>query len=159
MAEDLAVRAVEALRRAGKTVATAESCTGGLIGKRVTDIPGSSTVYPGGLIVYSDAAKQRLLGVPDALLAREGAVSEPVALELATRVRAQMQTDFGIGVTGLAGPDADGSGKPVGLIYVALSDARTVTCTVLHLGNDRAANRMAASDCAFSMLLRALDSE
>ncbi len=156
MSEDLARRALEALKAAGKTVSTAESCTGGLIGKRLTDIPGSSAVYPGGVIVYSDFAKHRLLGVPKTLLESEGAVSEAVAAALAERVRCVMEVDFGIGVTGIAGPDSDGSGKPVGLIYVALADGSKTICQELRLGNDREENRKIAADAAFMLLLEAL---
>lgn len=156
MSEDLARRAFEALKAAGKTVASAESCTGGLIGKRLTDIPGSSAVYPGGFIVYSDFAKQRLLGVPKPLLQSEGAVSEAVAVELAERVRDVMETDFGIGVTGIAGPESDGSGKPVGLIYVALTNRCKTVCRELRLGNDREENRRMAADAALLLLLEIL---
>ncbi len=156
MAEDLALLAFESLRRAGKTFSAAESCTGGLIGKRITDLSGSSGVYPGGLIVYSDFAKARLLGVPETLLEREGAVSRPVAVELAERVRALMETDYGVGVTGLAGPDSDASGKPVGLIFVSVSNGDETVCSELHLGADRAENRRIASDEAFRLLLTAL---
>jgi nicotinamide-nucleotide amidase len=153
---DPAQRAVAALLAAGKTVATAESCTGGLIGKRITDIAGSSAAYPGGFIAYSDFAKRELLGVPAALLEREGAVSEPVARELAERVRAKMQTTYGVGVTGLAGPDPDGSGKPVGLIYVSVSDGTQTACRELHLNGNRQENRQSAADTAFLMLLELL---
>ena len=156
MIEDLAARAVASLERAGKTFSCAESCTGGLVGKRVTDIAGSSAVYPGGLIVYSDFAKHRLLGVPKSTLREQGAVSEAVARELAERVREKMGTDFGAGVTGLAGPDGDNSGKPVGLIYVALSDGTGTVCRELRLHGDRGGNRRAASDAVFSMVLERL---
>lgn len=149
----MAGRVIAALKSAGKTVSAAESCTGGIIGARLTDIPGSSAVYPGGVIVYSDYAKQRLLGVPKQLLEAEGAVSEAVAAELAERVRCVMQTDFGIGVTGIAGPDSDGSGKPVGLIYVALAGETQTICRELRLGNDRERNRRLAADTAFTLLL------
>ncbi len=157
MSEDLSLRAFEALKSAGKTFSAAESCTGGLIGKRMTDLPGSSAVYPGGLIVYSDFAKQELLGVPQQILESEGAVSETVALELAQRVRLKMQTDFGIGVTGIAGPDSDGSGNPVGLIYVACADHMTTCCCQLRLDGDRNENREAAADRAFAMLIEAIE--
>ncbi len=156
MIEDQAARAVAALKRAGRTFTCAESCTGGLVGKRVTDIAGSSAVYPGGLIVYSDFAKHHLLGVPKSMLRDQGAVSEAVARELAERVRAKLGTDFGAGVTGIAGPDGDGSGKPVGLIYVALSDGAGTVCRELHLHGDRSGNRREASDAVFAMVLERL---
>lgn len=157
MTEDLAARAVAALQRAGKTFTCAESCTGGLVGKRVTDVLGSSAVYPGGVIVYSDFAKRELLGVPEELLREQGAVSEAVARELASRVRAALQTDLGAAVTGLAGPNGDGSGKPVGLVYVALDDGGSVVCKTLHLHGSRAENRLAASDAVLELVLEALN--
>lgn len=151
MTELLAAQTVAALRSVGATIACAESCTGGLVGKLLTDVPGSSAVYPGGVIVYSDAAKRALLGVPEGVLKAQGAVSETVAREMAERVRTLLGTRLGAGVTGLAGPDGDGSGKPVGLIYVSLADGETTTCRALQLSGTRGENRKKAAQTVLEM--------
>lgn len=111
---------VKALIAAKMSVATAESCTGGLLAKRLTDIPGSSAVFQLGLVAYSNEAKIRLLGVKPELLEKFGAVSEPVALEMARNAARLGNADFGIGITGIAGPDGATSEKPLGLVYIAL---------------------------------------
>ena len=154
--ETLARRAVEALAQRGQTVATAESCTGGLLGERITAIPGSSAVYPGGVISYSCAVKERVLGVDGAALQTLGAVSEPVARQMAEGARRVLRADWGIGITGLAGPDGDGSGKPVGLVYVALSGLDGTECRECRFPGGRAEVRSAAADAALELLLAAL---
>jgi PncC family amidohydrolase len=108
----------DALRRAGWRLATAESSTGGLIGHAITMIPGSSDYYPGGVISYSNRAKEVELGVPAALLDAHGAVSEEVAKAMAEGVRERFHTELGIAVTGVAGPDGGTPEKPVGLVFV-----------------------------------------
>lgn len=155
-AEELARRAVEALARRGQAVATAESCTGGLLGARITAVPGSSAVYPGGVISYSCAVKERVLGVDGAALQTLGAVSESVARQMAEGARRVLWADWGIGITGLAGPDGDGSGKPVGLVYLALAGPEGTACRECHFSGGRAAVRSAAADAALEMLLAAL---
>lgn len=105
-----------------KTVATAESCTGGLVAKRITDLPGSSAVFEMGAVTYSNRIKTQLLGVPEALLEQYGAVSEPVAKAMAEGVVQVSGSDLGIGITGIAGPGGGSDEKPVGLVYVSLSD-------------------------------------
>lgn len=147
---------VAALKAAEKTVATAESCTGGLLGKLLTDVAGSSAVYPGGVISYSCDVKNRYLGVDKHDLDTLGPVSKPVARQMAEGVRAGMKADFGIGITGLAGPDSDGSGRPVGLVYVALAGDGWTICEELHLTGDRAAIRQAAAQRALALLADAL---
>lgn len=147
---------VAALKAAEKTVATAESCTGGLLGKLLTDVAGSSAVYPGGVISYSCDVKHRYLGVDKRDLDTLGPVSKPVARQMAEGVRAGMKADFGIGITGLAGPDSDGSGRPVGLVYVALAGDGWTICEELHLTGDRAAIRQAAAQRALALLADAL---
>lgn len=147
---------VAALKAAEKTVATAESCTGGLLGKLLTDVAGSSAVYPGGVISYSCDVKHRYLGVDKHDLDTLGPVSKPVARQMAEGVRAGMKADFGIGITGLAGPDSDGSGRPVGLVYVALAGDGWTICEELHLTGDRAAIRQAAAQRALALLADAL---
>jgi nicotinamide-nucleotide amidase len=107
----------------GATLALAESCTGGLLAKRLTDIPGSSAYLEEGLVSYSNESKERLLGVSHELLVEHGAVSEPVARALAEGARELAGTDYGLSVTGIAGPDGGTEEKPVGLVFVGLSDA------------------------------------
>ncbi|MBF4163757.1 competence/damage-inducible protein A [Nocardioides acrostichi] len=110
----------DALRAGGLTVATAESCTAGLLAGRFADRPGSSAYLLGGLVTYSNEAKTALLDVPAALIERVGAVSEEVALAMAAGARARLGADLGFGVTGVAGPDGGTADKPVGLVHVAL---------------------------------------
>ena len=114
----------DALVKGGLTVSVAESCTGGMVGSLITDQPGSSAYYLGGVIAYSDGAKRDELGVPAALLKRAGAVSGEVAVAMADGARSRFGTDLAAGVTGIAGPDSDGSNKPVGLTYIAIASAR-----------------------------------
>jgi nicotinamide-nucleotide amidase len=108
------------LKQAKKTLATAESCTGGLVSKLITDIPGSSQYYLGGWVTYSNEAKMRDLGVSKQLLDQYGAVSEPVARALAAGARHKAGSDAAIAITGIAGPDGGSEQKPVGLVYVAV---------------------------------------
>ena len=154
--ETLEQTCLELLRRAGKTFATAESCTGGYVSKRITDLPGSSAVFRGGAAAYTELAKQELLGVSAELIARVGAVSPKVAQAMAAGIRGRLRADYGIGVTGLAGPDGDGSGKPVGLVYVALTDGTDSWVRELHLTGERERIRYIAAHHAFDMLRRAL---
>jgi nicotinamide-nucleotide amidase len=108
------------LRRAGSTIAAAESCTGGLLMSRLTDVPGSSDYVDRGVVCYSDRAKIELLNVPAALIAEHGAVSEPVAQAMAEGIRALAASDAGIGITGIAGPGGGTPEKPVGTVAIAV---------------------------------------
>lgn len=150
---------VKALLTAGKTVATAESCTGGMLGKLLTDIPGSSGAYPGGVISYSNAVKERLLGVQAQALREFGAVSEPVARQMAEGVRRVIGADYGVGITGIAGPASDDTSKPVGLVYVALAGEKTTICEQLHLTGGRPDIRAAACLHVLRLLQQALRQE
>ena len=143
----------------GRTVATAESCTGGLLGKLLTDIPGSSGAYLGGVISYTCPVKERLLGVDHETLEAFGPVSKPVARQMAEGVRRAVQTDFGLATTGLAGPDGDGSGKPVGLVYVALAGEGWTLCDELRLTGGRKEIREQACAHALQMLWDSLTNE
>ena len=105
----------------GWMLATAESCTGGLLGALITGVPGSSAYYVGGVVSYADSAKIRLLGVPRALLAEHGAVSASVAREMAGGVRRRLKADIGVGITGIAGPGGGSDRKPVGLVFISLA--------------------------------------
>jgi len=107
-------------------LSVAESCTGGLIGARITNIPGSSEYFERGVVTYSNAAKTELLGVPAALMDRRGAVSREVAEAMAQGIRQAARTDLGLSVTGIAGPDGGSKEKPVGLVYISLSSAHGV---------------------------------
>jgi nicotinamide-nucleotide amidase len=122
----------ELLRAASETIAVAESCTGGLVCARLTERPGSSEVFRGGLVVYSNEAKIALAGVDPALIADHGAVSQEVAEALADGARARLDADVGVGVTGIAGPGGASPGKPVGLVWLSLShrDGRRLTRSV-----------------------------
>lgn len=144
------------LRQAGKTLASAESCTGGYIAKRMTDLPGSSAVFVGGVVAYTVPVKEQLLGVPAGLIERCGVVSVEVAAAMAEGVRARLGSSFGIGVTGLAGPDGDGSNRPVGLVYVALSNGDNTWVRAIQQTGERERVRYIAGHHAFDMLRRVL---
>ena len=151
--------AVAELSRLGKTLATAESCTGGLLAKRITDQPGASDVFGYGMVTYANEAKTRLLGVPEDMLRAHGAVSPEVAKAMALGVRERSGADFGLGVTGIAGPGGGTKQKPVGLVYIALSDAENVWLRVMrpqgrYLGREW--TRRLASSHALDMLRRRL---
>ena len=150
---------VEALKKSGRTLATAESCTGGLLGKRITDVSGSSAVYPGGVISYSNAVKNRLLGVSQDDLDRFGAVSEPVARQMAQGVRLAIESELGVGITGIAGPKSDGTGKPVGLVYIAVSDDAGTVVRERHFSGTRAQIRRQSADAAAALVLERLYEE
>ena len=115
---------VKLLAEQGKTLATAESCTGGLLSKRLTDISGSSAVFHMGAVTYANKAKEQLLGVPHETLEAHGAVSPQTARAMAEGIVRLSGSDLGIGITGIAGPEGGTSEKPVGLIYIALSDGK-----------------------------------
>ena len=110
---------VRLLTRRGKTLATAESCTGGLIAHRITGVPGASKVFPGGIVSYSDRIKKNFLGVRATTLKQHGAVSEVTAREMAEGARKQLGTDFAVAVTGLAGPSGGTRAQPVGTVFIA----------------------------------------
>ena len=148
---------ISLLREQKKTVATAESCTGGLLGKLLTDVPGSSEAYVGGVISYTCPVKESLLGVSHQDLEEYGPVSKTVARQMAEGVRSRLGTDFGLATTGLAGPDGDGSGKPVGLVYVALAGNGWTICEELHLSGGRSAVRTAAAERALEILRDSLN--
>ena len=111
---------------AGRTLATAESCTGGGIGAALTGVSGSSAVYKGGVISYCNEIKHKLLGVQEEILVRCGAVSAPVAEAMASGAMQALQTDIAVSVTGLAGPGGDDFGNPVGTVYIGYADAERV---------------------------------
>ncbi len=112
------------LKAAGLKVAVAESCTGGLLGHRLTSVGGSSDYFMGGVIAYSNEIKTRVLGIGADVIRKEGAVSEAVATQMAMAVRGRFMADIGVGITGIAGPAGGSDKKPVGLVYIALADGR-----------------------------------
>jgi CDP-diacylglycerol--glycerol-3-phosphate 3-phosphatidyltransferase len=147
----------ERLRGGGLTLAVAESCTGGMLAAAITEQPGSSAYFKGGVVAYSNEIKERLLEVPADLLARHGAVSAEVAQAMAEGARRRLAADLAVSITGIAGPAADGTEKPVGLTHVWLAageggDGRRFVFT-----GDRHANRVSAVDEALSLLLARIE--
>ncbi len=140
----------------GFTLATAESCTGGLIAHRLTEVPGSSSYFNEGVVTYSNEAKVRLLGVPADLIGEYGAVSAQVAEAMADGARRRADADFGLSVTGIAGPGGGSEEKPVGLVYIALSDDAHTEHRRLILPGDRQLIRWRASQAALDLLRRRL---
>jgi len=146
----------EMLAAAGHTLATAESCTGGMIGARLTGVAGASQWYLGGVVSYDDAVKQAMLGVPGTLLAAHGAVSPECAEAMATGVQGALGSTWALSVTGIAGPGGGTPAKPVGLVYVGLTGPGGVRNRELHLHGDRERVRQRASTIALHMLREAL---
>jgi nicotinamide-nucleotide amidase len=142
------------LRGRRLTVALAESCTGGLIGHRLTQVPGSSAYLERGFVVYSNAAKQELLGVPEAVLAQHGAVSAECAAAMARGARHRARTDLGLSATGIAGPDGATATKPVGLIFIGLADAHQARVDRFRFDRDREGNKALAAQMALDLLRR-----
>ena len=140
----------------GFTLSVAESCTGGLIAERLTKVPGSSKYFLEGVVTYSNEAKIRLLGVDRKVIREFGAVSSQVARDMARGVRHHAKTDFGLAVTGIAGPDGGTEEKPVGLVYIALADDAHTEHRRLMLPGDRELIRWRASQAALDMLRRRL---
>jgi nicotinamide-nucleotide amidase len=140
----------------GYTLGVAESCTGGLIAQRLTDVPGSSKYFVEGVVAYSNEAKTRTLGVKSGLLLKHGAVSAEVAEAMAVGIRKHALTDFGLSVTGIAGPDGGSEEKPVGLVYIALADDVQTKSRKLQIPGDRQLIRWRASQAALDMLRRRL---
>lgn len=141
------------LRVQGLTLATAESCTGGLVAHRITNVPGSSAYYLGGFVAYSNRAKEQFLAVRHETVLAHGAVSEEVAREMARGARQQMQADVAVAVTGIAGPGGGTPEKPVGLVYVALSAADAEHCRRHQWPGDRLANKEQSAEAALRLLL------
>jgi nicotinamide-nucleotide amidase len=138
------------------SLAVAESCTGGLIAERLTEVPGASKFFLEGVVAYSNEAKTRTLGVEPMLLLEHGAVSAPVAEAMAEGVRKRAAADFGLSVTGIAGPDGGSEEKPVGLVYIALADDAHTEHRKLMLPGDRSLIRWRASQAALDLLRRRL---
>lgn len=157
--EPLEVRIGRLLRERGMTLAVAESCTGGLIGHRITNVPGSSAYYLGSVTAYAYEAKETLLGVRHETLYRHGAVSPETALEMARGIRRVLWADLGLAVTGIAGPGGGTEDKPVGLVYIALAapDGEWVERHVWK-GN-RLENKAQSAEAALDLVWRYLEGE
>jgi len=149
----LTERVEHMLRTAGLTLAVAESCTGGLLGALLTEVPGSSDYFLGGVIAYADAIKQRALGVRTETLATHGAVSAACALEMARGVQSATGASLALSITGVAGPGGGTEDKPVGLTFVALVGPEVDRTEQRVWNSDRRGNREASVDLALRMLL------
>jgi PncC family amidohydrolase len=161
MADDplvaLAARLGERCLARGVRLATVESCTGGLVGHLITETPGSSAYFLGGVVTYSDALKRELVGVPGEVLAAHGAVSAQTAVAMATGGRTRTGAHMAGAVTGIAGPDGGSAQKPVGLTYVAVADA-TGSAVRRHLwSGDRTDNKRASAEALLELLLERID--
>ncbi|MBK5190286.1 MAG: CinA family protein [Methanosarcinales archaeon] len=144
----------DALRKRGLTLATAESCTGGLVGHRITNVSGSSDYYKGGVIAYANEVKEKHLHVARETLEEKGAVSAECAREMASGVRTLLSSDIGISTTGIAGPTGGTPDKPVGLVYIALATKEYVDYEKHIFHKDREGNKREAADAALEMLKR-----
>ncbi len=137
----------------GKTLVTAESLTGGGIGAALTAVPGSSEVYKGGVISYTDWVKANVLGVPEEMLERFGAVSAPVAEAMAAGVREKLRADAAVSVTGLAGPGGDSYGNPVGTVFIGYRDEKNAVVRHYCFHGDREAVRQQTIEAALELVL------
>lgn len=156
MTEALEVEVGRRLKVIGATVATAESCTGGLIAHLLTEVAGSSAYLAGGVVAYSNAVKEKLLGVSPATLAEFGAVSEQTARQMALGARALFGVDYAVSVTGIAGPGGDTPSKPVGLTYVGVAWGGGVEVERHVWNGTRTENKLASAHAALRLLLRTL---
>ncbi len=156
-APSLAGLVLDRLRRRRERLATAESCTGGLVGKLVTDVPGASDVYVGGVVAYSNAVKASLLGVAPGVLDHDGAVSEATARAMAEGVRERLRSDWGIGVTGVAGPGGGTKDKPVGLVHWAVAGPGGTQHDHRVFPGDRTLVRVWSANLVLDLVRRMLD--
>ena len=150
---------VELLKSKKLKLATAESCTGGLISKRITDVSGSSEVFEGGVVCYSNRFKENVLGVSPETLKKYGAVSRETAREMVKGVLSLTKADIAVAVTGIAGPSSDDTNKHVGLVYIAVSDGKsTIVKKLLNnfTGDVREQNRNISADTALEMIMEAI---
>ncbi len=135
-----------------KTISVAESCSGGLLAHRLTNIPGSSQYFIGGVIVYANQAKHKLLGVPLALIKKYGAVSQPVAELMAKRIRKILNTDYGISITGFAGPSGANKEQPIGLTYIAIANKEKTLSQKFYFKGNRLTIKKLATQHALKIL-------
>jgi PncC family amidohydrolase len=149
---DLARRVGTVCGSSDVTIATAESCTGGLVAHLLTEIPGSSGYFVGGAVTYANEVKVGLADVPAALLAAHGAVSAEVAVAMADGIRGRLGADLGVAVTGIAGPDGGTAEKPVGLTFIAVADARGNEVRRYVWASDRTGNKRASAGAALALV-------
>ncbi len=142
---------INRLKRQGKQISCAESCTGGLVAKMITDVSGASSVFQCGIVTYSNEMKQNLLGVSEKTLCEFGAVSEEIAREMALGVLEKSGSDIAVSVTGLAGPEGDGSGKPVGTVCIGIATAEKCYATTFVFAGKRNEIRRRAAKMALNM--------
>ena len=155
-----AAKAVAALKQKQLKLAVAESCTGGLLSKIITDVSGASAVYLGGVCSYANEVKMKLLGVKAETLAEHGAVSEPVAYQMSNGIVNAVGSDIGVGITGIAGPLSDDTLKPVGLIYISVTSplgTRVIKLTNKFTENVREQNRCSAVENALRLISEEID--
>ena len=138
------------------TLAVAESCTGGLLSHQLTNIPGASTFFLGGVVAYDNRIKIKILKVPASTIKKDGAVSHATALSMAKSTRALFKTDYGIGITGIAGPSGGSVLKPVGLVFIALSSTRETICKQYHFKGTRLKIKNLAAQAALRILRQIL---
>lgn len=147
------------LKIRGKTLAIAESCSGGYASQLITRVPGSSVYYQGGIVPYQNTAKRELLGIQEATLVQDGAVSKATVIAMAQQVRAKFQAAIGLASTGIAGPGGGSSAKPVGTVWIALADGHTTYTEQLQLGNDRFHNMQLTALSLLNLLRKVLSKE
>jgi nicotinamide-nucleotide amidase len=140
------------LKKHHMTIATAESCTGGLLAHTLTNVSGSSAYFDRGVISYSNQAKTQLLGIPENLIQKHGVVSKEVAAAMANAIRQNAQVDYGIATTGIAGPTGGSKDKPVGLVYIAVSMKDSIVVKQFLFSGDRLANKESTCDAALKLL-------
>ncbi|MFH1198673.1 MAG: CinA family protein [Candidatus Omnitrophota bacterium] len=141
------------LLKNNKTIAVAESCTGGIISSSLTELPGSSKYFILGAVTYSNKAKENILKIPHKVIAKNGAVSEAVALLMAKNIRKIAKTDFGIGITGIAGPTGGSSSKPIGTVFIAVSNKNKTICKKFQFTGTRAQIRKKSAIEALNLFL------
>jgi len=158
-AHDLLTTVSHELKKREFIIATAESCTGGLLAHTLTNVSGSSDYFDRGVIIYSNKAKQEILGVPEHLLQQYGAVSHQVAEAMARGIQQQSKADIGISTTGISGPTGGTKDKPVGLVYIGIATTKDVVVKQYHFTGDRLSNKQSTVDAALQLLLEILSEE
>jgi len=144
---------IQRLNETGQTLSLAESCTGGLVGHRLTNIPGSSHCLKAGVIAYSNEAKHNILGIPKDLIEQHGAVSSPVARAMAQGIQRKTKTAYSVAITGIAGPTGARPGKPVGLVYIAIATPKKITVKKHLFNGTRTQIKTQSANQALALLL------
>lgn len=142
----------ELLTRQKKTLAIAESCTGGLVASLVTDAPGSSVYFMGGITAYSNQSKIDILKVPERIIQEEGVVSRTCAVTMAQNIRAIFRADIGVGLTGIAGPQGGSTQKPIGSVYIAVTNGEKTICKLFRFEGDRIQVKEKAGETSLRMV-------